>query len=184
MLGSAKAPQNKHHSGKKLCNWTTLGQLKDGTWHGDLPIILQGQSQVNAQEMQAPHMFTKQCQKWVQGVRVVNGFTNEVTSGFKQYYVNDLSYRISMSTNLPVWPSLTPSLLTKSFCQQVSLCWEKEGRENADTHTGWSCLFRKLTLICRVFSVSYYLYWNYNARKLFQMKIWRWNWCKYSSNAK
>lgn len=47
----------------------------------------------------AQHLFTKHCQTEVKGAAgMVDGFTGEVTSGFKLHYANEPSYRISMST--------------------------------------------------------------------------------------
>lgn len=73
-------------------------------------------------------------QTWVQGVGLVSGFTNEVTSGFKQYYVNDPSYRIAMSTNLPVWPSRPPLNPPNKEPLSASFPSLKKRRKSAHTH--------------------------------------------------
>lgn len=73
-------------------------------------------------------------QTWAEGVGLVSGFTNEVTSGFKQHYVNDPSYRISMSTNLPVWPRHPPPQPTQQRAS-VSKFSSAEKEEKECTHT-------------------------------------------------
>lgn len=77
--GSAGALQNKHYSGVKL----PRGQLtKNGP---DWPVRL----------LKQRHMNGASVYKTVSDVsarvsRIVNGFTTEVTSGFKEHNVNDL----------------------------------------------------------------------------------------------
>jgi len=156
-LSSLTNTKQTEHSYKKMCwdqpkllkaniavEWNSGTKLLQVSWKNGHLTHRSAHLQCAARRPQQKHMismlhhlFTKRWQTGVEGVRVVNVFTNEVTSGFRQDYVNDLSDRISMSTNLPVWPSLISlyPLLTKSLCQRVSLCWETDEGESRQTHT-------------------------------------------------
>lgn len=113
--------------------WATSGHLKRTT------------SQARHTARPEPNSRTTWTAFVYNRARIMNGFTAEVTSGFKQHSVNDLSYRISMSANLAVWPGLIPlpALLTKRLCQRVFSHLRKKRHTDTLSHTQSHLLFKE-----------------------------------------